>query len=198
MSYSIVTPWTVASQGPLSIEFSRQEYWSELPFPSPGDFHNPGFKPTSPDWHVDSLTLSHQGSPLINRASVLIRGGRDHGDPPVPRGMTLSQGSKSTAICKPEREVSEESDPVNTLFVDFPPLEPWVFYCSSHPVCGFLLWQFWKTNMPCYFVTIKSSMYILSFSFYGGGSRGSEKMGNFPKHKQLREKWAKIWIQMWP
>ena len=150
------------------------------------------------DWHVDSLTLSHQGSPLINRASVLIRGGRDHGDPPVPRGMTLSQGSKSTAICKPEREVSEESDPVNTLFVDFPPLEPWVFYCSSHPVCGFLLWQFWKTNMPCYFVTIKSSMYILSFSFYGGGSRGSEKMGNFPKHKQWREKWAKIWIQMWP
>ena len=124
MSDSIVTPWTVASQGPLSIEFSRQEYWSELPFPSPGDCHNPGFKPTSPDWHVDSLTLSHQGSPLINRASVLIRGGRDHGDPPVPRGMTLSQGSKSTAICKPEREVSEESDPVNTLFVDFPPLEP--------------------------------------------------------------------------
>ena len=36
------TPWTVASQTPLSLEFSRQEYWSGLPFPSPGDLPDPG------------------------------------------------------------------------------------------------------------------------------------------------------------
>ena len=41
------TPWTVACQVPLSMEFSRQEYWSRLPFPSPGDLPYPGFKPTS-------------------------------------------------------------------------------------------------------------------------------------------------------
>ena len=40
------TPWTVACQAPLSIGFSRQEYWSELPFSPPGDFPNPGIEPT--------------------------------------------------------------------------------------------------------------------------------------------------------
>ena len=43
-----VTPWTVARQSPLSMEFSRQEYWSELPFPSPGDLPHPGIEITSP------------------------------------------------------------------------------------------------------------------------------------------------------
>ena len=38
-------PWTVAHQAPLSMEFSRQEYWSGLPFPSPGDLPDPGIKP---------------------------------------------------------------------------------------------------------------------------------------------------------
>ena len=42
-----VTLWTVAHQAPLSKEFSRQEYWSELPFPTPGDLPNPGIKPAS-------------------------------------------------------------------------------------------------------------------------------------------------------
>ena len=43
-----VTPWTVAYQAPLSMEFSRQEYWSGLPFHPPGDLPNPGIKPESP------------------------------------------------------------------------------------------------------------------------------------------------------
>ena len=42
------TPWTVAFQVPLSVEFSRQEDWSGLPFPTTVDFSNPGIKPTSP------------------------------------------------------------------------------------------------------------------------------------------------------
>ena len=42
------TLWTIARQASLSIGFSRQEYWSELPFPSPGDLPNPGLEPTSP------------------------------------------------------------------------------------------------------------------------------------------------------
>ena len=45
-----VTPWTVAYQVPLSMEFSRQEYWSGLPFPPPGDLPEPGVEPGSPTW----------------------------------------------------------------------------------------------------------------------------------------------------
>ena len=41
----IVTPWTVACRAPLSMGFSRQEHWSGLPFPSPGDLSNPGIEP---------------------------------------------------------------------------------------------------------------------------------------------------------
>ena len=45
---TLVTPWTVACQAPLSMGLSRQEYWSGLPFPSPGDFPNPEIEPGSP------------------------------------------------------------------------------------------------------------------------------------------------------
>ena len=52
----------IACQTPLSMGFPRQEYWSELPFLSPGELLNSGTKPASPIWQVDSLTLSHLGS----------------------------------------------------------------------------------------------------------------------------------------
>ena len=48
MSDSFVTPWTVPHQAPLSMGFSRQQYWSGLPFPSPGGLPDPGIKPVSP------------------------------------------------------------------------------------------------------------------------------------------------------
>ena len=57
------TPWTAAHQAPLSMRFSRQGYWSGLPFPSPGDLPNPGIKPRSPALQADSLPLSYKGSP---------------------------------------------------------------------------------------------------------------------------------------
>ena len=44
---TLETPWTVACWAPLSMEFSRQEYWSELPLPTPGDLPNPGIEPAS-------------------------------------------------------------------------------------------------------------------------------------------------------
>ena len=49
------TSWTVARQAPLSMGFSKQEYWSGLPFPSPGDLPDPGIKPQSPALRADSL-----------------------------------------------------------------------------------------------------------------------------------------------
>ena len=56
------TPWTVAYQAPLSMEFSRQ-YWSGLPFPSPGDLPNPGIKPRSPELQADTLPFESPGKP---------------------------------------------------------------------------------------------------------------------------------------
>ena len=56
-----VTPWTVAYQAPLFMGFSRQEYWSGLPFPPPGDLPNPGIEPTSlspPALQASSLPLA--------------------------------------------------------------------------------------------------------------------------------------------
>ena len=50
-----VTPWTAALQAPLSMEFSRQEYYSGLPFPSPGDLPDLGMEPRSPTLQADSL-----------------------------------------------------------------------------------------------------------------------------------------------
>ena len=55
-----VTPWTVAHQAPQSMEFSRQEYWSGLPFPSPGDLPDPGIKPGSPALQADALPSEPQ------------------------------------------------------------------------------------------------------------------------------------------
>ena len=64
-----VTPWTVAHQAPLSMRFSRQEYWSELPCPPPGDLPNPGIKPSSPAL-LDSL-LSKTPGKSKNRVGSL-------------------------------------------------------------------------------------------------------------------------------
>ena len=58
--------WTVAHQAPLFMEFSRQEYWSGLPFPFPGDLPDPGIKPRSPALQADSLPSGLQES--ITRA----------------------------------------------------------------------------------------------------------------------------------
>ena len=49
-----VTPWTVSHQAPPSMGFSRQEYWSGLPFPSPGDLPNSGIEPRSPALQADA------------------------------------------------------------------------------------------------------------------------------------------------
>ena len=56
------TPWNVAHQTSPSMEFSRQEYWSGLPFPSPGDLPNPGIEPGSPALQVDALPSELPGN----------------------------------------------------------------------------------------------------------------------------------------
>ena len=60
---TLVTPWTIAGKASLSMGFSRQEHWSGLPFPPPGDLPHPGLKSASSALQEDSLLLSHKGSP---------------------------------------------------------------------------------------------------------------------------------------
>ena len=57
-----VTPWTIAYQAPPSMEFSRQENWDGLPFPSPGDLPNPGIEPRSPALQSDALSSEPLGT----------------------------------------------------------------------------------------------------------------------------------------
>ena len=58
-----MTPWTASCSAPPSMEFSRQEYWSGLPFPSPGDLPNPGIEPGSSSLQADSLLSEPPGKP---------------------------------------------------------------------------------------------------------------------------------------
>ena len=60
-----VGPWTVAHQAPPSMGSSGQEYWSGLPFPSPGDLPDPGIEPRSPALQADALTSEPPGKPPI-------------------------------------------------------------------------------------------------------------------------------------
>ena len=62
------TSWTVAHQAPLPTEFSRQEYWSGLPFPSLGDLPDPGIEPGFPALQADSLLSEPLGKPSLPKA----------------------------------------------------------------------------------------------------------------------------------
>ena len=64
-----VTPWTVAHQALPSMGSSRQEYWSGLPFPSPGDLPDPGIEPASPALQADALTSEPAGKPMLETLS---------------------------------------------------------------------------------------------------------------------------------
>ena len=67
MSNSVI-PWVVGFQDPLSIEFSRQDYWSR--FPSPEDLPNPGIEPGSPELQADSLPSEPQGTFMQNSSNL--------------------------------------------------------------------------------------------------------------------------------
>ena len=68
----LMPPWTVIHQAPLSMEFSRQEYWSGLPCPLPGDLHYPGMEPASPALQVDSPP-SHKGKSKVMNLHICLK-----------------------------------------------------------------------------------------------------------------------------
>ena len=76
---TVCDPKDYSPPGPSVLGFPRQEYWSGLPFPSPGDLSNPGIKPASSAWQEDSSPLSHVGSP-----TDYSQGGTGGGNPHPP------------------------------------------------------------------------------------------------------------------
>ena len=69
---TFVTPWTIAGKVPPSMRFSRKEYWSGLPFPSPGNLLDPGIEPGSPALQAGSLPAELLGKPLLLGRSLII------------------------------------------------------------------------------------------------------------------------------
>ena len=67
------TPWTVAYQAPQSMEFSRRDYWSGLPFPSSGDLPNPGIEPRSPVPQADALPSEPPGKSMRRHSSLKVK-----------------------------------------------------------------------------------------------------------------------------
>ena len=65
------TLWTVAQQAPLFMAFSKQQYWSGLPCPPPGDLPDPGLKPVSPALHVESLPLFHHFEVIVDSLAIV-------------------------------------------------------------------------------------------------------------------------------
>ena len=74
-----------SSQAPLSMEFFRQEYWSGLPCPLPGDFPDPEIEPESPTLAGSSLPLSHQGSIWRGFGGYIVK---------IPKAQCLKRGSR--------------------------------------------------------------------------------------------------------
>ena len=94
---TLCDPWTVAHQAPSSMGFSRQEYWSGLPFPSPGDLPDPGIEPRSPTLQADALTSAPPGKPGVYKV-------------PLNSGVIRSHCS-----CKSHQCVSESESEVTQL-----------------------------------------------------------------------------------
>ena len=99
MSESLATPRTVARQAPLSVEFSRQEYWSGLPFPSPGDLSDPGPEPGSPALQADSLPSELLGKPSFTGEENEAE--RQKGAQPCPASPGGRAGSLHAPLSEP-------------------------------------------------------------------------------------------------
>ena len=85
---------TIAYQAPVSMEFSRQEYWSGLPLPSPGDLPSPGIEPRSPTLWADSLLSEPPGKPLDHQGSPFSK----HFDGKVGEGKLVNYHSNLTLL----------------------------------------------------------------------------------------------------
>ena len=103
------TSWTLARQAPLSMGFFRPEYWSGLPFPSPGDLPNPGIEPESPALQVDSLSSE---SPAVKNLPAMQKTQEMHVVPGSGRFPGGGYG-KPLQCSGPEKPMDREAPAYN-------------------------------------------------------------------------------------
>ena len=137
-----VTPWTVAYQAPLSMGFSRQEYWSGLPFPSPGDIPNSGIEPWSPALQADALIselrekgnakecsnyhtialISHASKVIVKILQARLQQSVNHELPDVQAGFRKDRGTRDQIanihwIIEKVREFQKKN--IHFCFIDY-------------------------------------------------------------------------------
>ena len=128
------TPWTVACQAPLSMGFSRQECWSGLPFPSPGDLSDPGIKPVAPTkssaLQTESLPLNYQGSPKLG---IPIQRGPAESSPSIHTTSVSLPSQEAWVVLGREKMHMGLSAPPGVP--SHSSLSPWSLEgsCSAHP-----------------------------------------------------------------
>ena len=101
---TFLTPWTVARQVPLFMGFSRQEYWSGLPFPSLGDLSNPGMEPTPGRWILYGWTQVKNSTPFLDWLMIYFssrKGSMHRPSPGFLDGLVESQGKREGQIWGP-------------------------------------------------------------------------------------------------
>ena len=122
------TPWTVAYQAPPSMRFSRQEYWSGLPLPSPGDLPDPGIKPRYPALQADALSSEPPRKPNQRSNCQHPLNHRKSKRAPEKHLLLLYWLCQSLWLCGSQQTVEYSSRDGNTI----PPyLPPEKFVCRS-------------------------------------------------------------------
>ena len=127
-----VTPWTIAHQVPLSMEFSKQQYWSGLPFPTPGDRPDPGIEPTtsvSPALPGGFFTTEPPGTPLlkhqfssVTQSCPTLCDPMNCSTPGLPVHHQLLEFTQThihwvSGAIQPSHPLSSPSPPVNPTFL---------------------------------------------------------------------------------
>ena len=165
VSVLFANSWTAAHQAPLSMGFSRQEYWSGLPFPSPGDLPYPGIEPGSPALQADSLLPE---SPGKSQVSVLKTD--------TPRGkFTCPIYMQISRVWLGPNSISSTTFTVNlVLIIQLNPYMPGTM-SALHALCHLMLKTTWR-------------VLLLSFPFYRWWHQALERLDKWTRsHNQQRQ-----------
>ena len=124
-----MTPWTVAHQAPLSMNFSRQEYWTGLPCRPPGYLPNPGIKPRFPALQADSLLSEPSGKPQ----RTALRGKKRKWVTPNPELPSWFSGKESACQCRKRRFNLVWEDPLEKEMATHSSILAWKISRTEEP-----------------------------------------------------------------
>ena len=147
--------WTIVCQAPLSIEFSRQEYWSGLPFPSPGDLPDPGIEPRSPAFRQILYHLAAAAAAKSLQSCPTLCNPID-GSPPGPSVHGILQARTLEWVAIPFSNAWKWKLKVKSLSCVQLRVTPWTAAHQAPPSTGFSRQEYWSG------VPLPSPLYHLS------------------------------------